>query len=114
MQVRVTTTGRQTGKARTVTLYAFETTDGDLVITGSRGGKAHDPAWAHNLRADPKATVKVGREERAVEAREVSGKERERLWALVTDAFPLYATYQRRTKRTIPLFVLEVAEGPRS
>jgi deazaflavin-dependent oxidoreductase (nitroreductase family) len=107
MQVRLTTTGRQTREPRTVTLYAFEASDGALVITGSRGGKAHDPAWALNLRADPNATVKVGREERPVVAREVSGKEREKLWALVTDAFPLYETYQRRTKRTIPLFVLE-------
>jgi deazaflavin-dependent oxidoreductase (nitroreductase family) len=107
MQVRLTTTGRQTGRPRTVTLYAFETPEGALVITGSRGGKAHDPAWAHNLRANPRATVRVGREDRAVVAREASGREREQLWALVTDAFPLYATYQRRTKRLIPLFVLE-------
>ena len=107
MQVRLTTTGRQTGKERTVTLYAFETPTGALVITGSRGGKAHDPRWALNLRDHPDATVKVGREERAVRAREVSGKERERLWTLVTGEFPLYETYQRRTKRVIPLFVLE-------
>jgi deazaflavin-dependent oxidoreductase (nitroreductase family) len=107
MQVRLTTTGRQTAKPRTVTLYAFETTDGSLVITGSRGGKAQDPAWAHNLRANPTATVKIGRDERSVLAREISGREREKLWALVTDAFPLYETYQRRTKRLIPLFVLE-------
>jgi deazaflavin-dependent oxidoreductase (nitroreductase family) len=107
MQVRLTTTGRHTGTARTVTLYAFESSDGALVITGSRGGKAHDPSWAHNLRAEARATVKVGREERSVIAREVSGKEREHLWALVTKEFPLYETYQRRTKRLIPLFVLE-------
>ena len=107
MQVRLTTTGRQSGKARAVTLYAFETPDGALVITGSRGGAAHDPRWALNLRERPQATVKVGREERSVRAREVSGKERERLWALVTGEFPPYETYQRRTKRVIPLFVLE-------
>jgi deazaflavin-dependent oxidoreductase (nitroreductase family) len=107
MQVRLTTTGRHTGTARAVTLYAFETPDGSLVVTGSRGGAAHDPRWALNLRENPEATVKVGREERAVTAREVSGEERERLWTLVTGAFPLYETYQRRTKRVIPLFVLE-------
>jgi deazaflavin-dependent oxidoreductase (nitroreductase family) len=107
MQVRLTTTGRQTGRARTVTLYAFETPDGALVITGSRGGKAHDPRWALNLREHPGATVTVGREAREVTAREVSGKERERLWELVVKEFPLYETYQRRTKRVIPLFVLE-------
>jgi deazaflavin-dependent oxidoreductase (nitroreductase family) len=105
-QVRVTTTGRRTGDARAVTLYAFE--DGErLVIVGSRGGASRDPAWAANLRNDPHAMVKAGREERAVRATEVDGSERDRLWELVCAEFPLYATYQRRTKRTIPLFVLE-------
>jgi F420H(2)-dependent quinone reductase len=112
MQVRITTTGRQTGTQRTVTLYAFETPEGALVITASRGGSARNPAWVHNLRAEPLATVKVGGAERSVVAREVSGTERDRLWALVTEAFPLYETYQRRTKRLIPLFVLE--DQPRS
>ena len=107
MQVQLTTVGRQTGEPRTVTLYAFETPTGALVITGSWGGKAHDPSWALNLRDHPEAEVKVGREERAVTAREVSGNERAQLWTLVTREFPLYETYQRRTKRTIPLFVLE-------
>jgi F420H(2)-dependent quinone reductase len=107
MQVKLTTTGRQTGQPRTVTLYAFETSDGSLVVTGSWGGKAHDPAWALNLREDPVATVIVGREERSVITREVAGAERERLWTLVTREFPLYETYQRRTTRLIPLFVLE-------
>ena len=90
-----------------MTLYAFETPDGALVITASLGGSARNPAWAHNLRAEPRATLSVGGEERSVVAREVSGEEREHLWALVTREFPLYATYQRRTKRVIPLFVLE-------
>jgi deazaflavin-dependent oxidoreductase (nitroreductase family) len=92
MQVRVTTTGRQTGTQRTVTLYAFETPEGALVITASRGGSARNPAWVHNLRAEPRATVTVGGDERPVVAREVSGTERDRLWALVTEAFPLYET----------------------
>ena len=107
MQVRVTTTGRRTGQPRTVALYAFETPSRALVITGSWGGKAEDPAWAQNLRANPNATVKVGRDERPVVAREVVGAERDELWALVTREFPLYETFQRRTARIIPLFVLE-------
>ena len=89
-----------------MTLYAFE--DGErLVVVGSRGGAARDPAWAGNLRADARASVKLGREERAVRATEVKGSERDRLWQLVCAEFPLYATYQRRTKRVIPLFALE-------
>jgi len=107
VQVKLTTTGRRSGQPRQVTLYAYP--DGDhLVIVGSWGGKARDPAWAGNLRAEPRASVQIGREERAVRAREVSGAERERLWELVCTAFPLYRTYQRRTPRSIPLFVLAV------
>jgi hypothetical protein len=39
------------------------------------------------------------------------GEERERLWQLVVDRFPLYATYQARTTRLIPLFVLRPTSG---
>ena len=106
MTIKLTTTGRRSGRKREVTLYAWPDGDG-LVIVGSRGGAAKDPAWVANLRANPRATLKRGREETSVRAREVKGTQRERLWELVTDAFPLYATYQRRTSRTIPLFVLE-------
>ena len=61
-----------------------------------------------NLRAEPRATVRRGRQALKVRASEVKGqKQRDRLWQLVTEAFPLYKTYQRRTTRTIPLFVLE-------
>jgi F420H(2)-dependent quinone reductase len=106
INIKLTTTGRKSGEPRRVTLYTFE--DGDrLVIVGSLGGAAKDPAWAGNLRADPRATVRLDGEARSVRAREVAGDERARLWQLVVKGFPLYATYQRRTKRTIPLFVLE-------
>lgn len=106
MQVKLTTTGRRSGQPRTVTLYAWPDDD-RLVVVGSWGGAARDPAWVGNLRADPRATLRVGRAERPVVAREIDGPERERLWDLVCEAFPLYATYQRRTARRIPLFVLD-------
>lgn len=107
-QVVLTTTGRRSGEQRPVTLYAFD--DGDrLVVVGSRGGSARDPAWAANLRDEPWATVKVGSEVRSVHATEADGTERDRLWDLVCEQFPLYATYQHRTKRRIPLFALEPA-----
>ena len=108
MNATLTTTGRTTGKQRSVPLYAFA--DGDnLVIVGSWAGNPADPAWVANLRADPNATIRVGRKEQKVRAREVPvpSPERDRLWALVSNAFGYYETYQRRTKRVIPLFVLE-------
>jgi deazaflavin-dependent oxidoreductase (nitroreductase family) len=112
VNAKLTTTGRKTGQLRSVTLYAYP--DGDrLVVVGSRGGAKADPAWALNLRADPRATITIGKDDRAVRAKEVIGKERERLWRLVTEAFPLYATYQRRTERRIPLFVLSTDSARR-
>lgn len=106
MKVTLNTIGRRSRQPREVPLYGFA--DGDrLVVVGSLGGAARDPAWVGNLRAEPRAAIRTGREEREVVAQEVSGAERERLWRLVCEAFPLYETYQRRTKRLIPLFVLE-------
>jgi deazaflavin-dependent oxidoreductase (nitroreductase family) len=110
MNITLTTTGRRTGQSREVPLYAWD--DGDrLVIVGSLGGAARDPDWVHNLRAEPRATVKKGRDVQEVRAEEVDATERERLWTLVTEAFPLYASYQRKTKRVIPLFVLETVDA---
>jgi deazaflavin-dependent oxidoreductase (nitroreductase family) len=112
LTVSLTTTGRKSGKPRTVTLYGFE--DGDrVVIVGSLGGAARNPAWVLNLRAEPTARLTAASSTSPVQAREVTdAAERDRLWTLVTASFPLYAAYQRRTKRTIPLFVLEpIADG---
>jgi deazaflavin-dependent oxidoreductase (nitroreductase family) len=108
--IKLTTTGRQSGKFREVTLYAYPDGD-DLVVVGSWGGAARDPAWARNLRDAPTARVRHGKRDVVVTAREAKGSERDRLWDLVTEAFPLYEAYQRKTDRVIPLFVLEPSVG---
>lgn len=105
MQIKLTTTGRKSGKDRTTTLYAWED-DADLIVVGSWGGRPRDPHWAGNLRADPKATVKHGKDRFEVRAHELEGRARERAWELVVDRFPLYASYQRKTERRLPLFAL--------
>ena len=105
MEIKLTTRGRKTGKDRTATLYAWERAD-DLIVVGSWGGRPRDPDWAGNLRAEPRATVNRGKESFEVKARELAGRERERAWGLVVDRFPLYASYQKKTARLIPLFAL--------
>jgi F420H(2)-dependent quinone reductase len=106
MQIVLGTTGARSGAPRAATLYAWE--DGEaLVVVGSKGGAARHPGWVHNLRAHPRASVRAGSRSWEVEATEVPvGPERDRIWALVVDRFALYDTYQRRTSRLIPLFVL--------
>ena len=73
-----------------------------LTTTGRRTGRPREVT-------SPDATVKLGPQVRPMVAHEVTDVDRGRLWALVCREFPLYDTYQRRTKRTIPLFVLEAA-----
>ena len=109
IQVKLTTTGAKSGARRLVTLYAWK--DGedsrDLILVGSWAGASRDPAWVHNLRANPRATVKVALEVWEVDAAEITDRaERARLWELVVERFPQYATYQGRTTREIPLFIL--------
>jgi deazaflavin-dependent oxidoreductase (nitroreductase family) len=106
MQIKLTTTGRKSGRDRTVTLYGWE--DGDeLLVVGSWAGREVDPDWAGNLRADRKASVTKGKETFEVTAHELSGGAREHAWRLVVEHFPMYATYQRKTTRQIPVFALK-------
>src|SRR5262245_40616975 len=105
MQIRLTTTGRKSGKDRTTTLFAWEDGD-DLLVVGSWAGRPRDPDWAGNLRAEPKATVTNGKDAFDVTAHELTGEQRDRAWEIVVERFPTYATYQRKTTRQIPLFAL--------
>jgi deazaflavin-dependent oxidoreductase (nitroreductase family) len=105
-RITLTTTGRRSGEPRKASLYAFD--DGDhLVVVGSLGGSAKDPAWALNLRSEPRASVASGKEEWHVRAREVTGPDRARVWDVVCEGFPMYRSFQRKTTRLIPLFALE-------
>src|SRR6267142_3133915 len=66
--VLLTTTGRRTGKARTVALCSLPDGD-DVVVIASYGGLDRQPAWWLNLEARPQAELRTGRELRAVTAR---------------------------------------------
>ena len=110
MNATLTTTGRKSGQPRPVTLYVWPDGDDRYVLIGSTGGGPKDPAWVLNLRAEPRCALRFSRKEpeRPGRAAEVTpGKEFDRLWDLVVEAFPYYATYQRKTERRIPLFVFE-------
>jgi len=108
LNVVLTTTGRRSGRPRDVPLLAFP--DGDaIVVVASKNGSDREPAWLWNLRTQPEAHVRVGREVRVVRAREAIGDERARLWSAVVEAYGGYAVYQRRTTRPIPIVVLERA-----
>jgi deazaflavin-dependent oxidoreductase (nitroreductase family) len=98
--------GAKSGEKRTTPLVYVE--DGaNVVIVASKGGYPKNPAWFHNLRANPETTIQVGSERRPVRARVAGAEERARLWPRVLHTYGGYADYQRRTEREIPLIVLE-------
>jgi deazaflavin-dependent oxidoreductase (nitroreductase family) len=105
--VIVTHFGNKTGEIRKTPLMRVK--DGNnYVLVGSQGGAPKDPAWVHNLRANPHIELRDEAALRPMRTREIGdAAERARLWALAVAAFPPYADYQTRTKRQIPVFVAE-------
>ena len=105
--------GAKSGTRRTSPLLYVE--DGaDIVVVASKGGFPKNPAWFHNLMANPDTTVQVGSQRRAVHARVATPEEYDRLWALAVKAYHGYEDYKARTDRQIPLVVLEPrATSPR-
>jgi deazaflavin-dependent oxidoreductase (nitroreductase family) len=104
--VLLETIGRRTGTPHEVPLFAFR--DGNrTVVIASRGGNARPPAWYLNLRAHPDAVLRRHDAAYTVRARDAVGQERERLWSIATRAYPGYETYRERTRRAIPVVVLE-------
>lgn len=104
--VILTSRGARTGKIRKTPLMRVEH-DGTYLVVGSQGGAPKDPVWVHNLRADPHVELQDGPERGDRTARELTGEERDLWWQRAVEAFPYYATYQRKTERLIPVFVLE-------
>jgi deazaflavin-dependent oxidoreductase (nitroreductase family) len=104
----LTTTGRKSGRPRTQPL-AYTRKGHGYVVIASKGGAARHPLWYLNLRANPQVEVTVGRETHKVRAREAEGEERERLWRQMADVYPGYDRYAKRTRRRIPVVVLEPA-----
>src|SRR4051794_32345718 len=98
--------GAKSGTKRTTPLVYIDDGD-DIFIVASKGGYPKNPAWFHNLKANPETTVQIGREHREVRARVAGKTERKRLWKLAVKTYSGYAGYQERTDREIPLVVLE-------
>lgn len=102
--------GAKSGTRRTTPLVYVA--DGeDMVLVASKGGFERNPAWYHNLRANPHTTIQLGTERRAVRAREAEPDERARLWPKAVRTWRGYRGYQDRTQREIPLVILEPREA---
>jgi deazaflavin-dependent oxidoreductase (nitroreductase family) len=104
--LRLTTTGRTTGKPRTVMLTYLVDPMGFIVIA-SNAGDQRDPAWWRNLQANPVASVRIGRTTYAVRMRQLNGDEREQAWQRAVAAVGGYAKYAASAERSIPVALLD-------
>jgi deazaflavin-dependent oxidoreductase (nitroreductase family) len=97
--------GARSGEER-VNPLAYLADDGRYVVFASKGGAPENPAWYHNLKANPATTIEVGTDTLDVTASEATGEERERLFRAQAERVPQFAEYERGTDRVIPVMVL--------
>jgi deazaflavin-dependent oxidoreductase (nitroreductase family) len=112
--LELTTIGRRSGQPRSV----FLTTplwEGDVIyVVGSRGGDDVDPAWVHNIRANQNVQVAFhGEPRKPMRAHVADSAERAQIWPRITSQpvgwtrkKNLYAGYQTKTDRVLPVVVL--------
>jgi deazaflavin-dependent oxidoreductase (nitroreductase family) len=98
--------GAKSGAERVAPLVYFPQPDGSMVIIASAGGAPNNPAWYHNLKANPKIGVEVGTETFGVQATELDSDERAEVWPLLVAERPGFGDYEKTTARTIPVLRL--------
>ena len=102
----LTTTSRRSGQRQILPLIYGEF-DGKYVVVASKGGAPKHPGWYRNLVTQPEVSVQVIAEQFQAKARTAIGGERAALWEKMAAIYPPYNDYQARTKREIPVVVLE-------
>jgi deazaflavin-dependent oxidoreductase (nitroreductase family) len=102
----LTTLGRRSGKKRTSPMmYVRE--GGRMFVVASNNGATADPAWYHNLVADPHVTVEVAGQEFTAEAETLTGDDYDREWARIKEKYPFFAEHDKRSgDRRIPVVAL--------
>jgi deazaflavin-dependent oxidoreductase (nitroreductase family) len=81
------------------------------VVIASNYGQFRNPAWYHNLRANPQATICFEGVTREVVAQELDGDERERHYNRGIDIYPGWTQYRTRAAdRRIPVMELTPVE----
>jgi len=101
----LTTTGRRSGRRRTVPVLYLRRGE-DVVIAASKGGMSQHPLWYRNLEANPEVEIEIGTERRAMRARTATADEKAELWPSLVAIYRDFDDYQARTERDIPVVIL--------
>jgi deazaflavin-dependent oxidoreductase (nitroreductase family) len=100
------TTGRKSGRNLVITTNYYRD-GGKYVLVASNWGKDFHPGWYYNLIDKPAIEIQVKAKKIPVVAHLPNSEEYDRLWILVTSQNPYYTRYQQKTRRKIPIFILE-------
>ena len=101
----LTTTGARTGKHQTSPLLYVEE-DGALLVPASLWGGPRNPAWYHNVVANPDVVVETRAGRRTMRAEPAPEEDRQRLYDLFKAGSGHYASHEAKTDRKIPVVVL--------
>ncbi|GAA2251188.1 nitroreductase/quinone reductase family protein [Streptomyces amakusaensis] len=108
----LTTTGARTGTPHTTPVGCLPDGGERVLVIASAAGAPRNPAWYHNLVANPRVTVESGVFTYEAEAVVLRGEERDRAFARAAEADPGWAEYQAKTSRVIPVVALQEIPGP--
>jgi deazaflavin-dependent oxidoreductase (nitroreductase family) len=100
------TIGARSGREHIVAMRCLPEDD-VLYIFGSAHGSERNPDWYYNLKANPDFEIEKGTDLIAVHATELEGAERAAIFARQAARFPIFADYEARLARMIPVFRLE-------
>jgi len=99
--------GAKSGAER-INPVAYLELDDRLYVFASNGGRDPNPGWYYNVLADPKVTVEVGTRTSAAVASDLTGAERDRVYAEQVARIPMFADYEKNLDRTIPVIALDL------
>jgi deazaflavin-dependent oxidoreductase (nitroreductase family) len=104
--VVITSVGAKSGNLRKNPVMRVER-DGTYVAIASKGGAPDQPEWYFNFLENPEVELQDGDVKKTYHARLLEGDERTGWWQYAVDTWPTYASYQEKTDREIPVFLLE-------
>ena len=104
----LTTIGRKSGQPRESPLLFLR--EGDrVVLVASQGGRATNPMWYLNIKADPQVTFQIKSEKLNLVAREANTQERAEYWPKLDAMYPDFVNYRSYTDREIPILLCDPA-----
>ncbi len=102
------TTGAKSGLEREIPLMYLpdDANPARVFVFASKAGAPTSPDWYHNLKANPQVKAEIGAETFDAIAEEITGAERDAIYAEQVRRFPGFGDYEKATTRVIPVVAL--------